>query len=790
VKISRNWLADYVDFPWPAEQIPDKLAQLGFPVASTETTGVQAKGVIAVKILTVEKHPNADRLRIAKVTDGKTERTIVCGAPNIAAGQTVPCAIPGAKLPGGIEITQSKIRGVESAGMLCSERELGLSGNHAGILQLPAESALGTEVSEIFGGGDVVWDIEVTPNRPDMLSYLGVARELATLANVPLKKPALYSGVSSDSQSCPIAIDDIAGCSLYIARLIKNVTVAPSPDWMVRRLTASGIRPINNVVDITNYVLLEFGHPLHAFDLALLDGPEIRVRRAQDNEQFLALDGRTYALKPADLVIADRQKAVAIAGVMGGEKSGVSAQTKTILLESAVFDRVSVRNTSKRLALRSESSIRFEKGTDAATARAASLRAVQLIAELAHGETAAEQQMGATSSAPTTITLRRSVLTQKAGMDFNDAQVTGILKRLELSPVKSGDVWQCSIPAHRKDLVEEIDLIEEVLRFTGYDAVPARVAISQLGTVPADYAPNDLSRLIAVLTGLGFNEAVTNSFSAESAATPLGFAVNQLVYLANPLAQDEATLRPHLLSTLLPAVARNLNRQQTRVPLFEAGTVFTRVPGHVREEKRLALVWAGTVFPQTPFQKEQLIDVLMLKGFVETLLRAFRIDGKLVAPTSKAPIYLHPYQCLELTAGNKSVGVGGMLHPTAAQAFGIKAPCAVFDVKLDLFGAPAPASAREIPKHSFVERDIAVVVGQDTPWASLQKAASSAAGALLQSIAPFDIFSGGELLADQKSVAFRMTLRADDRTLTDAEITKVVDAVKQRLQSECSARLR
>ncbi len=789
MRISWNWLKDYVDLPWPADQIPNKLAQLGFPVASTEFSGVQATDVISVKILSVDKHPNADRLRIAKVTDGKIERTIVCGAPNIEAGQTVPCAIPGAKLPGGVEIVLSKIRGVESGGMLCSERELGLGESHAGILQLPAETPLGKNVADFLGGSDIVWDIEVTPNRPDMLSYLGVARELAALANVALKKPGIFSGATSGSTACPISVQDSAGCSLYTGRVIKSVTISPSPEWMTRRLTASGVRPINNVVDITNYVLLEFGHPLHAFDLALLDGPAIIVRRAKDNESFLALDGRTYTLKLADLVIADKKNIVALAGVMGGEKSGVSEKTKNILLESAVFDRVSVRNTSKRLALRSESSLRFEKGTDATTAHTAALRAVQLIVELAHGQPEPEKEVASKQFASSTVKLRRSALRQKAGMDFNDAQVSDILKRLELNPVMSADGWSCSVPSHRKDILEEVDLIEEVLRFVGYDAVPSRVVMSELGSVPADYVSEDLSRLVGVLNGMGFNEAVTNSFCAESIGAPLGFTVEQLVRLANPLAQDEAALRPHLLAALLPAVARNLNHQQTRVLLFETGTVFTRVPGHVREEKRLAFAWAGNVTLPNWRQSEESVDAFHLKGVIETLLRAFHLDGEL-KPLLKAPVYLHPHQSFELRVANKTVGVGGMLHPIAAQSFGIKSPCAVFDLKLNLFSQPMSLQAQEIPKHSYVERDIAVVVDKKISWESLQKAASAAASPLLKSITPFDIFVGGDLPSEQKSVAFRMTLRADDHTLTEAEITRAVDAVKERLQGECGARLR
>jgi phenylalanyl-tRNA synthetase beta chain len=528
---------------------------------------------------------------------------------------------------------------------------------------------------------------------------------------------------------------------------------------------------------------------LHAFDLARLEGPEINVRRASDNEPFLALDGKNYALKPADLVIADKKSVVALAGVMGGEKSGVSAGTKTILLESAVFDRVCVRNTSKRLALRSESSIRFEKGTDSSTAHAAALRAVQLLVELAHGEPGTEKEVASKQSTPPVVTLRRSSLSRKTGMEFDDARVSDILKRLELAPTQSGETWSCRVPAHRKDILEEVDLIEEVLRFTGYDAVPSRVAISRLGTVPADYAPNDLSHLIGVLTGLGFSEAVTNSFCADSAGLPLGFAVDQLVRLAKPLAQDEAALRPHLLATLLPAVARNLNHQRTRVPLFETGTVFARVPGHVREEKRLALAWAGDAAMPTWRASVGPVDVFHMKGVIEALLAAFRISGEL-KPTAKAPAYLHPFQSFELRVANKTVGVAGMLHPLAAQAFGIKVPCAVFDVKLGLFSKPAATQARELPKYSYVERDLAVVVNKETSWMSLRQAASSAAGVLLKSIAPFDIFVGGDLPTDQKSVAFRMTLQADDRTLTEADITRVMEAVQQKLQGECGARLR
>lgn len=788
MKISFNWLKELVDIPWSPAETAEKLAQLGFPAESVTTTGVQVSNVISVKILSVSRHPNADRLQIAQVTDGKEDRTIVCGAPNIAVGQVVPCALPGAKLPGGIEIAISKIRGVESRGMLCSERELALSTEHAGIFQFPTDAPLGKEVGELLGGSDTVIDIEVTPNRPDMLSYIGVARELAALAKTEVKWPVPKFKAATTGEACVIEINDLELCPRYIGRLIHGVKVGPSPDWMVRRLKACGIRSINNIVDITNYVLMEWGHPLHAFDLAKLSGKKVVVRKAKPGEKILALDEKTYSLEPHELIIADAESPVAIAGIMGGQLSGVNQRTSDILLESAVFDRTAIRKTSRRLVLRSESSLRFEKGTDAETAEKASLRAAALIIELAGGKPGKSLDVYKIKEKYRSVSLKAKNLESLLGMEPAKKVVTDILSRLELEPKAGSAGWTCSIPTYRKDLLEEADLVEEVVRLIGYEAVPVRRAKISLGNMSESYRKWDDTPVVEALRGFGLSETITPSFCSVESAIALGVKEDTLVPLANPISKEETILRPGLLVNLIKAVQRNLNHQQASVALFELGNGFSKGNGGVVEEKRLAGVVCGEVSPKTWTSAQKHVDIFYLKSLLSAIDKAFHLDWE-VAPSSDWSV-LHPYQAFNISWRKQTVGVAGLLHPAFAAQLDITLPCAVFEINADVFRAKHSDRAVALPKYPFVERDIAVVIDKSKAWREIRGVVAKAGGSLLKHIDPFDLFEGGSLLPNQKSLAFRVRLQHPEHTLAEAEIAETVDKIKTALQHACGAQPR
>lgn len=796
MKVSLEWLKSLVAVPWSAEATAEKLADLGFPVESIARTGFKARGVVSARINAVEKHPNADRLRIAHVFDGMEERTVVCGAPNIAPGQVVPLALPGAKVQGGLEILVSKIRGVESHGMLCSERELGLSDEHAGIVQLPREMALGTDLKKWFGE-DVVLDLEVPPNRPDILSHIGVGRELAAVSGQTLKKETLSSikptkgKPAQDSFSCPIRIEAPKLCHRYLGRVIRDVKVGPSPDWMAKRLKACGIRPINNIVDITNYVLLEWGHPLHAFDLACLKGPAIIVRLAKEKESFMALDGKIYSLSSSDLVIADQERPVAIAGVMGGEETGVTEKTVDVLLESAVFDRANIRQASKRLGLKTESSIRFEKGTDPETAQQASLRATELILNLAGGSAGALIDVYPQKRKPQKITLLSSRLNRLSGEDLPTAQVTAILKRLQLNPVKTKGGWTCTVPAFRKDLLADADVIEDVLRVKGYSTSPSSIGQIRPSAIPPELAlkAKDHTPLIEFLRGVGLNETMTSSFSSISLLKAFGVREQEVIALANPISQEESVLRPLLIPGLLEAVKRNIHRQREAVGLFERGPVFSEESGSTSfsQKENAALVLYGFMTEKTWLTPARTVDFFALKGIFEEMNRSLN-TGFLFEFGSSLP-FLHPKQSFQLKVNDRFVGWGGTLHPSLSVLFDIKHPVVVAEFDLLARGKPSSQISEE-SKFPAVERDVAIIVDAGLSWESIEKAVRQTGGGLMRKIVPFDIFSGGPVEAGKKSVAFRIRLQAMDRTLAETEINSFVDNIKRSLKERFGAQPR
>lgn len=785
MKFSYNWLKELSGVNWSAEVLAERFAELGFPVAEIKNTGVTIKNIVSAKILSVEKHPNADKLSVTQIDDGSTQRTVVCGANNIAPGQVVPLAKPGTKFPNGLEIAIAKLRGVESQGMLCSERELGISDSHAGIMQLPTDTKLGIEISQILGS-DTIFDLEIPPNRPDVLSHVGLAREIAALAGKKLKIPTLSWKAATKGEACKIENREPKLCSRYLGKLIHGVKIAPSPSWLSKRLAACGIRPINNVVDITNYVLLEYGHPLHAFDLAKLQGQQILIRRAKEGEKIDALDGKAYTLNNEDLVIADSERPVAIAGIMGGQLTGVTDETTDILLESAVFNPSNVRTTSSRLGLKSESSLRFEKGTDVVTAQYASVRAAQLILELAGGKSGRAQDSFPKKFIPKKIEIQLPRMKSAIGAEIREANMDRILVGLGYKVSKEKNKWKLEAPAHRHDVTEEADVTEDVLRFFGYNNIPAKLGAFRPGEVPPSFAYQEHKTLTDALKSFGFNETLTSSMSSIPLSKDFDVQESQMVRLANPLSQEESVLRPLLLPNLVRAVQRNVNHQRESVFLFEVGTRHALENNQPVEEQAVAFIAYGAQNPLSWKLSKEDVDFFFLKGTVEKLRQIFCGDCTLRIEQAKP--FLHPHQSFSVVKNGAVVGVGGVLHPEIAKRYDLKRPVVVCEMQLKS-EKPAVATFKEFSKYPFVERDIAIVVGSDVSWSKLSDVISQAGGTLLKSATPFDIFTGGSLETGKKSIAFRCHLQ-EDRTLLESDINKTIDRIKSALAERCGAQLR
>ena len=783
MKVSLNWLKELVEIPADVATLSELLTKAGVEVEGIETHGCTIEKVLVAQVLESVQHPNADRLSVCKVADGSAElRQIVCGAKNYKVGDKVPLALPGAVMPGDFKIKVGKLRGVESQGMMCSAKELGLPEGEDGLLILPAESVVGTPITELFPA-ETVLDVEVTPNRPDLLSHVGMAREIATLLGKPLTLPAaiLATAGTHAQPSAEIALEAQDACPFYSARRIRGVKVGPSPAWLRGKLESIGVRSINNVVDVTNYVMLELGQPLHAFDLANLNGG-IRIRHAAPGEPFLALDGKTYALAPRHLVIADSQRALAIAGVMGGEESGVTESTLDVLLESACFTPGEIRRTSRELGLSSDSSYRFERGVDPAGVLPASARAVQLILEVAGGE--ADPVAGAAGSAPRfepVVPFRLERCRAVLGADVPAETVDRILTSFGLRKTETG--WQA--PSFRQDLTREIDLIEEIARVIGIEAVPAREQTRFTDSSPADKRHDQAMRLRRALAapGLGFHEARSLTLISEKALA--AFPVEGVLRVRNPLNEEQVILRPSLLPGLLESLTRNLRAGVRDLRLFEVGRVFR---ADAREERTsLALVLSGNAAPASwRDAKPRSADFFDLKG----VLAALNLDGITFVPAKHPALAL----AVEIRRGNTAVGLAGQLLPARARELDATAPVLVAEIDLDLF-EPAPAARRfaELPKFPAVTRDIALLAPAEVPHGAIEAVLQSANEPLLVGVELFDIFtdpSGQRIPAGQKSVAYALTYRSTERTLTAEEVAEAHQRLKERLKAELSVSFR
>jgi phenylalanyl-tRNA synthetase beta chain len=797
MNVSLNWLSTHVDFgEYSLQQLDDLLTFAGIEVEGIEKCGVDIDHLVVAQILSSEKHPDADKLSVCQVDDGSGQpRQIVCGAKNYAVGDKVPLALPGCVLGPNFEIKVGKLRGVDSHGMLCSASELGIEEKSEGLLILDPAAKPGTPIRELFGQ-DTIFELEITPNRPDCLSHLGVARELAALAKKPLKGPAHLGDSATPRRpaaDAEIRISAPESCPFYTARTIRGVTVGESPEWLKQRLESIGLRPINNVVDITNFVLMEMGQPLHSFDLAKLDGG-IHVRFAVEDEKFLALDGETYALETRDLVIADAKKAVAIGGVMGGEDSGVTGTTVDVLLEAAYFAPSAIRRTARRLGLHSDSSYRFERGVDAAQVIGASDLATRLILEIAGGTAQPEIVVcGVSPSAPAAVTLDTHHCRRLIGHDIPDGEIDRILTALGLK--KAGDGW--SIPTYRADLERPVDLIEEVARVYGLDHVPGSTVARFSPSSKAD-AAYDLNRKFqTALAALGFHEArnlklISGTQLADDRAT--SHRGMSPIRLKNPLNDEQDYLRPGLVPGLLATAARNVRFGHADLRLFEIGRVFTATPkGEEIEHEHLALLMSGARVERSWLDnKPGNLDLFDLRGVLERL-----IPGLNITPSDETDTRLLSPLSLEIGGGKKPVKIGlaGYLPPARARELDLPAPVVVAELNLKKLSAAFSQAVKfaDLPRFPPMTRDIAMLAPASLPNGTVEAFFAGRDEPLLQGFALFDVFTdttGQKLAADRKSLAYSLTYRASDRTLEAAEIDRVHAKILDSLRKELPVELR
>lgn len=791
MKIVYSWLKDFIDLDLTPEEMVQQFVHLGIEVASVQTTGADFEGVTVAQITHIEDHPNSDHLHLVDLDlgGGKTQR-VVCGAPNIAVGQKIPLARVGSRL-GTMVMKPAVIRGVASEGMICSSDELGLTHTRAhGILVLDENLPLGTDVSTLYGKKDTVFDLEITSNRPDLLSHLGVARELGVLLNKPVKLPQIPA-FQTQGEALHVEIQAPQACPRYIGRVIRGVKNTESPEFMKERLAAMGLNPKNALVDITNYVMFELGHPLHAFDRTEVDGDKVIIRFAHPGEKFTVLDGRELELAENSLVIADNQKATALAGIMGGLNSGIRENTQDVFLEAAYFDAPTINKTVKKFGVSSDSSQRFERGTDIEGALLAMNRATQLICQICGGTPSALADEYPEKFQNPEVVFTAQDINNILGTQLEAQTLKGIFSHLGASFTADGDTWVFRAPSFRRDLTTKWDLAEEAARFVGYDAIP--LAASKATVSFADNPKGiDLTKKFSnQLIGLGFYECKNIDFLGEKELKQFGFEPKHCIRIKNAMAQGWEFLRPTLLPALLKNVEFNQKRGQYNLALFESTKTFTLLKNYPGETYTVAGVLTGAIQSRAFFAGGVTVpDFYFVKGVVHNLL-----PGAKLVPAEKAPVYMHPKIAVDIMEGGKKIGVLGKLHPLTLKAFGIKTP----DVWAFEFGCKAlektfsaqnfnPVAAPAVFPPSL--RDLSVVLDENIPYAQVQSVLNQTGLDVKMSYELIDLYQGEHLPAGKKSLTFSLAFSNPQRTLKDAETDAAFNKIVAELGQKLGAALR
>ncbi len=797
MKVSLNWLSDYIDIDdLSVDEIVDKLTTSGLEVEEVIDEAKNFENIVVGLVKEVNKHPNADRLSVCTVTDGEQDYQVICGAPNVAPGQKTAFAKVGAYLPSvDLTLKKAKIRGVESYGMLCAEDELGLSDDHEGIMVLNEDAPTGAPLSEVLNKNDVILDIAITPNRADALSHIGIARDIAALFNKKLKMPEvnLNEAPTDVKDFAKVIIENKKDCPRYVAKVILNVTIKESPEWLKRRLTAVGLRPINNVVDATNFVLYELGQPLHAFDLDKLSGKTIIVKNVEDGYKFTTLDSKERELKSTDLMICDAEKPVAIAGVMGGENSEVSDDTKNILIESAYFNPSAIRKTAKRLGLSTDASYRFERGCNPEITVFAAERVAALIQEIGGGEIAT----GTIDVYPDeirrpVISLRFSRLNKILGFEVEPEKVKRIFEALEFNITESTvEKITVEIPLFRHDLEREIDLIEEVARIYGFDKIPLIEKIQVALEKKIDQTSFN-GKVRNYLTALGFYEIVTNSLLNEETAKYFGNAIPVL----NPQSIEMTHARTSLIPGILSTIERNIRVKERNLKLFEIGHTFEKKTGKeiesfddIEELDKLTFAVTGKREVDVWYSKDTEFDFYDVVGAADELFRKIGVENKLTDEYFLESDNVFEFRLIKKYKG-QNVAIGGKLKSDLLKKFDINQAVYLFDVNLDALRSVKtdPVKFEELLKFPKVVRDFAFIFNKDILYETVVKEIYKSSSKLLKKIKLFDIFESESLGRDKKSMAFQVEYYDENRTLTEEEIEKefwkTIEHIKKKLNGE------
>ncbi|NRP36524.1 Phenylalanine--tRNA ligase beta subunit [Marinobacterium sp. xm-d-579] len=791
MKFSEQWLRELVQPAIDTQGLADQLSLAGLEVDEIESVAKEFSGVVVGEVLSAEQHPDADKLRVCQVSDGSETFQVVCGAPNARAGIKTAFATVGAVLPGNFKIKKAKLRGVESMGMLCAEDELGLSDDHGGIMELPADAPVGQSVRDYLNLEDMIIDVDLTPNRGDCLGMVGMAREVGVLNKAAVAEIDCSAVAATIGDTVSIQLEAASACPRYLGRVIRGIDInAQTPRWMVERLERSGVRSIDPVVDVTNYVLLELGQPMHAFDLNKIEGG-IRVRMAEQGEALTLLDGSEIKLNADTLVIADHNKAIAMAGIMGGGNSEVSEESKDILLECAYFDPIAIAGRARNYGLHTDASHRYERGVDWQLQARAIERATALLIDIVGGEVGPVIQAVSETNLPKPVALelRHQRVTDMLALEIPAAEIEEILTRLGLQLRANGDgSWMVAVPSYRFDISIEVDLIEEIARVYGYNNLPSNTPRAELPLPSIKESKLTASTLRRHLVSRGYQEAITYSFIEAGLAKQFDDQ-NEAVALANPISAEMAVMRTTIWPGLSKAVAYNQARQQSRVRLFEIGQCFIANGDELEQENSLAGIISGNRSPESWMGKSDKVDFFDIKGDLESL---FSLGGdasqfKLVADTHHA---LHPGQSARIEKAGVTVGWVGAMHPSLQKSLDLAGPVYLFEMKLSslLEGRlPRFASLSKFPES---RRDLAMVIGAEVSFDSVRSIAQSEGGEFLKEVILFDVYTGQGIDDGQKSLALGLTWQHPSRTLNEEEINASVQAVVEKLTSDLGAVLR
>lgn len=787
MKVSLNWLKEFVDVPVDADTLAEKLSLIGLEVAAVERVHPGFEGVVVTEVKSVAAHPDADKLRVCEVDAGNKLLQIVCGAANVTVGMKAPLMQVGGRLPDGSSIKKSKLRGVESHGMLCSTVELGLAEEAAGLWALPPDAPVGQPLDEYLQLDDTVIEIELTPNRGDCLSLLGVAREVAALFDRPLNIPIPAATPAAHKTAQVVELASPLDCPRFLGCVIRGVDPgAPSPLWLQERLRRTGIRPISAAVDVTQYVMLEYGQPLHAYDLGKLTGT-ITPRRARAGEKLTLLDGQEVMLDEDFLVIADDRQALGLAGIMGGIDSAVNESTTDVYLECAWFNPAVISGRGRRLGLQTDASYRFERGVDWQGQQRAITRAIQLLTDIAGGEAGAIAEAVSETHLPAAgaVELRRTRLHTLLGFEIADVEVAAILGRLGMTVNTTDAGWSVVPPSHRFDITIEPDLIEEVIRIHGYDRIKTRhYPLPQVMKCEPEQ-PAGLGRAREVFIQRGYFEAITYSFGALELQQALCGSAGPA--LANPITSDMTHMRRSLWPGLLQAASYNRNRQQERVRLFETGLRFITQDNEIQQESVISGVAVGPLYPAQWGVDSRPLDFADLRNDVEALLALSGVDWHL-QPTGHPA--LHPGQSAEILIDNQSIGLLGALHPRHQALFDLNKPAWLFEIQLNAICREKVPGFKDISRYPSVRRDLALLLPESTPAQAVLDCIGENASEVLYKLELFDVYQGEGIDSGKKSIAVGLTFQESSSTLTDTKVDALVDGVLRALNQRLSAELR